>query len=407
MGYWSTQTGHTPPALQPYNFLKFAMRSLYIHVPFCPTICPYCDFHVVRRHGSMVDAYLMRLSQEARQLHQHFSGPLQTLYFGGGTPSFLRNHELEGLFQALPWSLPPDAEVTMEVNPGTLDPERVNLIKGLGVNRVSIGVQSFQDPVLKSLGRAHGRSGALEAIELCQKAGLGVSVDVILGLPGQDIQADLREVVGLGLEHVSAYTLQIEPGTPYAAHGLEPDPDSQAEAFELAEEILGAAGLQRYEVSNFAKLGQQSQHNLAYWRSEFWGALGPAGAGHLPFLARLEQSPNTLSVRYTNPPLPRWLTGETPTITENSPLEHVREALMMGLRIREGINVDALEQRSRLELWTPLQPALDRLVAREWVKVEPPRIVSTSTGLPLLHRTILELWEALEGCGKEPITAGL
>jgi oxygen-independent coproporphyrinogen-3 oxidase len=368
------------------------MRSLYVHVPFCPTICPYCDFHVLRRHGGVVGAYLERLKDEAHQLHGHFSEPLNTLYFGGGTPSFLRNAELVRLFSALPWKLEASAEVTMEVNPGTLNPERVQLLKDLGVNRVSIGVQSFQDGVLKELGRAHGRRGALQAIELCLEAGLRASVDLILGLPGQNFRADLRQAVGLGVEHLSAYMLQIEPGTPYAIRGLQPNPDSEAQAFEQAEEILGEAGLLRYEVSNFARPGQESRHNLAYWRTEFWGALGPSAAGHLPAMAGAK----AFSYRSTNPPLPRWLAAEPVPTEAISPSEHLKEALMMGLRIREGVDLETLEIRTGIQVRQRLQPALARLAAQGLIKTTRSNIVSTPTGLPLLNRTIMKLWEALE-----------
>lgn len=247
------------------------MQHLYLHVPFCPTICPYCDFHVVRRYGDVVEAYLKRLAQEARGLFEQHPGPLTTLYLGGGTPSFLRSHELEALFRALPWNIEA-AEVTLEANPGTLNPERLGLLRELGVNRISLGVQSFQDSVLKTLGRAHGRTGALRAVEMSLEAGFHTSIDLILGLPGQDVEADLAQATALGVEHVSAYTLQVEPGTPFALRGLAPDPDSEAQALALAQEVLGTAGLARYEVSNLLALDEKASTT---WPT---GAT-PSGAG--------------------------------------------------------------------------------------------------------------------------------
>jgi oxygen-independent coproporphyrinogen-3 oxidase len=379
------------------------IKSLYVHVPFCPTICPYCDFHVVRRVGGAVEVYLGRLKNEARELYQTYPDLLQTLYFGGGTPSFLRNHELIELLQALPWNIQ-NAEVTMEANPGTLNKERLELLKSLGINRLSIGVQSFQDGVLKSLGRAHGRKGALEAVELALNAGFRTSLDLILGLPGQDFDKDLLEAAALGVGHVSAYTLQIEPGTPFEARNVRLDEDVEATAFERAEEILGEAGFVRYEVSNFAKPGQESRHNRVYWREGFWGALGPGATGHYRVEGRGSKTrsvplfwfegKSVYSVRTSNPPLPRWLAGETPTVEEISPLEHAKEALMLGLRLREGLDLAEIERRTGLELWSSLSPVIHKLETQHLLQVQGKRI--SSANLSVVHGTVLELWAGLE-----------
>lgn len=369
------------------------MRSLYVHVPFCPTICPYCDFHVVRRHGDVVDRYLDRLAQEAERLHQRFPEPLETLYFGGGTPSFLREAELIRLF-TLPWQVAPGGEVTLEANPGTLNPERLRLLKTLGVTRLSIGVQSFDDRVLKALGRAHRARGAYRAIEEAQQAGFRVSIDLILGLPGQDVRRDLLEATALGVGHVSAYTLIVEPGTRYALEGLHPDPEAEGRALELAEEILGEAGLVRYEVSNFARPGEAARHNLVYWRMGFWGGLGPAATGHLP---PTTEDPGLYAQRWRNPPLPRWLAGESADLEPVTPSEHVREAIMMGLRTREGVDLRALGARTGHALCEQLAGAIAALEQRGLVIYDPPRLRPTSRGLNLAHAVVLELWEALEG----------
>lgn len=367
------------------------MQGLYIHVPFCPTICPYCDFQVVRRHGGIVEAYLVRLASEARALYQQYPNPPQTVYFGGGTPSFLRGHELVRLREALPWRFE-GAEVTMEANPGTLNRERLGLLKDLGINRLSIGVQSFQDSVLRTLGRAHGRKGAFQAVEMALEAGFRVSIDLILGLPEQDFESDLMEAAGLGIGHVSAYTLQIEPGTPFEVNQVRLDEDLEATAFEGAEAILGAVGLLRYEVSNFARPGQESQHNQLYWKHGFWGALGPGAAGHFAYTG--SDSADSYSVRTLNPPLPRWLAGERPNSEAISPLEHAKEALMLGLRLRSGVDLAALEQRTGLPLWDRLGPAITRL--EQEGRLEPQGQAIRTTNLGLVHPVILRLWEALE-----------
>ncbi|MCX7782084.1 MAG: radical SAM family heme chaperone HemW [Meiothermus sp.] len=365
------------------------MQGLYIHVPFCPTICPYCDFHVVRRHGGVVAAYLERLAEEARALHEQYPEPLRTLYLGGGTPSFLRNAELEALFAALPWEIG-EAEVTLEANPGTLNAERLALLKDLGVNRLSLGVQSFQDGVLKTLGRAHGRKGALKAVEMSLEAGFRTSIDLILGLPGQNLEADLHEARALGVEHVSAYTLQIEPGTPFELSRLQTDDEQEAMAFERAEALLGEAGLVRYEVSNFAQPHQESQHNTLYWRLGFWGALGPGAAAHLP----AQPGKALHAIRATNPPLPRWLAGEAPAIEEISPLEHAKEALMLGLRLREGVDGGEIERRTGLDLWSPLKSLVEQMASEGYLVLEAKRI--RAKNLSTIHPLILQLWNALD-----------
>ena len=343
---------------------------------------------MIRRYGGVVQAYLQRLAQEAQALFAQHPGRLDTLYFGGGTPSFLRNHELEALFRALPWDLE-GAEVTLEANPGTLSPERLALLRALGVNRLSLGVQSFQDSVLKTLGRAHGRKGALRAVEMSLEAGFRTSIDLILGLPGQDLEADLAQAVALGVEHVSAYTLQIEPGTPFALAGLVPDPDAEAQAFELAQAVLGQTGLVRYEVSNFARPDQESRHNLAYWHNAFWGGLGPSATGQLA-----GSKNQAFAVRLTNPPLPRWLQGEAPAAEQVSALEHAKESIMLGLRLARGVDIGEIEARSGLKLWPILEPAAQKLHSRGMVEVQERRI--RASYLSTLHPIILELWEALE-----------
>jgi len=363
------------------------VTSLYVHVPFCPTICPYCAFHAVRRTPGAVEAYLERLAAEARALRPRLE-PLETLYYGGGTPSYLREAELERLLN-LGLVLAEGAEVTLEANPGTLNRKRLRLLKALGVNRLSIGVQSFQDPVLRTLGRAHRAKGAFQAVEEALAAGFRVSVDLILGLPGQDVEKDLKTAASLGVGHVSAYTLIPEPGTPLAARVRE-DPDREAEAFTAARAILGAAGFYRYEVANFARPGEEARHNQVYWRMGFWAALGPAAASHEP-----AGEPGLYAVRRTNPPLFRWLSGEAPKLEPIPPREHAKEALMMGLRTREGVDLAVLETRTGLALRAPVLKAAAPLLEAGWLEVMGPRLAPTEAGLDRVHSLVLSLWDAL------------
>ena len=367
------------------------MRHLYLHVPFCPTICPYCDFHALRRTGGAVAAYLDRLEEEATALFAKHPGVLETLYVGGGTPSFLRDRELERLFASLPWRMGEGAEITLEVNPGTVNRRRLETIKSLGVNRLSIGVQSFDDDTLRFLGRTHDAATARRTVEEALDLVFSVSLDLILALPNRSFRSDLETAAVLGADHVSAYTLQVEPGTPFALRGVTTDPDDEATAFALAREILGAAGLRRYEVSNFARPGAESRHNLAYWQMNSWGGLGPAAAGHF-----LTDEEKVVSHRMTNPSLPRWLTGEPPESVEIGPLDYAKEALMMGLRTRKGVDLAALEKRTGLEIRRSLTEGIEELEATNLVRLAGNRLFPTDAGLDRLHEVILKLWEGIE-----------
>jgi coproporphyrinogen III oxidase-like Fe-S oxidoreductase len=257
------------------------------------------------------------------------------------------------------------------------------------VNRLSLGVQSFQDEVLRFLGRAHGRKGALKAVEMALEAGFRVSIDLILGLPMQDVEKDLKEAARLGVGHVSAYTLQVEKGTPFALLGLQEDPEREAWAMERAEEVLGEAGLLRYEVSNFAREGEEARHNLVYWRAGFWLALGPAATGQYP-----GEGP-AYAFRRTGPPLPRWLLGEVPQKEAITPLEHAKEALMLGLRLKEGVDVGELEGRTGLSLWPALEARAEALAQEGLLLLSGKRLRPTGKGLALLNAVVLSLWEAL------------
>lgn len=231
--------------------------SLYLHVPFCPQVCPYCDFHKMRRHEGLVARYLARIEAEAAALAARYPGPLRTLYLGGGTPSHLREDELARVLDALRlgWGGLGRLETTLEADPGTFDAERAARWRDAGVTRLSIGAQSTDDATLRRLGRQHDGAQALRAIDQALAAGLQVSADVITAVPGQDARHDLEAIAASGAQHVSVYTLTIEPHTPFAQRGVQVDEERAADDFELAEAVLTAHGLARYEVSNHALPG--------------------------------------------------------------------------------------------------------------------------------------------------------
>lgn len=270
-------------------------HHLYIHVPFCDGKCHYCGFYSV-----MVSPHLTSLYRElpARELARLLSdlpeaadGPVRTVYFGGGTPALLGCEGLQALKESLDAILPLKAvtEWTVELNPASVTPDLIRTLRSLGVNRASIGVQSFDDATLARIGRRHSAATALRAIRLAQDLGFeNTGIDLIAGLPGvgaREWGETLSRTASLGLKHVSVYALSLEPGTRLAhqaAEGLAvPDEQAQLEALAQAEGALGQAGFARYEISNYAQPGYECQHNLGVWRGNDYLGLGPAAASRV------------------------------------------------------------------------------------------------------------------------------
>ncbi len=333
--------------------------ALYVHVPFCPSICPYCDFHKMLRNEGLVARYVERLEAEAAAVSAAFPESPATVYFGGGTPSHLTDAELTSVFSALRrgWGAGAGrAETTLEADPLTFDERRLAALRALGVTRLSIGLQSADDATLRFLGRVHDAAAGLEAVALALEAGLRANVDVIMAVPGQDVERDLRRVADLGVRHVSVYSLTVEPGTPFARRGVRVDPEADADAFELAGSVLAEYGLQRYEVSNFAAPGEESLHNLTYWRGEPYLGIGPSASAYLPV-------GGPFGTRYKNPPIKAWLAGETPEAEALSADDYLLERLMTGLRTREGVDLEGLERRVGAKL-ANVAPAWLRDVTR-------------------------------------------
>lgn len=355
------------------------VRALYLHVPFCPKICPYCDFHKMRRHEGLVAAYLDRLDEEARELHAQYPGELDTIYFGGGTPSHLEDHELQRVFAVLAdtWGFPARLETTLEADPLTFDRERLQRFRSWGVNRLSIGLQSVQDDVLRFLGRRHDGRAGLEALRWALDEGFEVSADVITAVPGQDAARDLQTVAETGVPHVSVYTLSVEPYTPFARLGIRVDPDREADDYQLADDVLSAHGYERYEVSSHAKPGHASQHNQIYWHGEPFLALGPSAAGYLP-------DARGLGVRTRNAPIKTWLEGAPPEREAPSPRDWVLERLMTGLRTRRGVSLNELSAASGIDPRERFAVPIDAALERGWLDLDGARLRCTDSGIARL-----------------------
>jgi putative oxygen-independent coproporphyrinogen III oxidase len=363
-------------------------RSLYLHVPFCPQVCPYCDFHKMRRHEDLVRRYVEGIEREARTEAERWPGPLETVYVGGGTPSHLTDDELDRVLGAVASAFGGlgSVETTLEADPLTFDAQRLERWRAQGVTRLSIGLQSTDDAVLRLLGRGHDARSGLRALDDALAAGFAVSADLITAVPGQDARRDLETVARSGVQHVSVYTLTIEPFTPFARRGIDVDDDRAADDFEAASEILSGAGLQRYEVSNHARPGYESRHNAVYWRGDAWLALGPSAAGFEG--AAPGDGPAARGVRIRRPPIKGWLASESAERTVVDGPTLALELLMTGLRTRSGVDLERVRTRTGVDVARRHAEPLARAVRGGLLRHDGDRLRATERGTMVLNAVL-------------------
>lgn len=262
------------------------MAGIYIHIPYCKTRCTYCDFYTLTNE-SQIDAFVVALCAEARMRKKEITEPVKTIYFGGGTPSRLHKDHFERIFETLfsHYSIEPDAEITVEANPDDLSDDYLRMLAQLQVNRLSIGIQSFDDGELKFLSRRHTAQQAADAVKKSQQQGFhNISIDLMYGLPGQTTEIwkqNLNQAIGLNIQHISSYHLIYEEKTRMhrllKAGKIQPVPEeTSTEMFALLIDTLTAQGFIHYEISAFGKEGYFSRHNTAYWQNKKYLGLGPA-----------------------------------------------------------------------------------------------------------------------------------
>ena len=370
--------------------------ALYVHWPFCVSKCPYCDFNSHVRDtvddDAWQDALLADLAHEAALLPCH---RLSSIFFGGGTPSLMKPATVAAVIAAARrhWPADDDIEISLEANPNSAEAAKFADLALAGVNRISLGLQSFDDAKLRFLGRAHSAKEGQKALDAAQNAVKRVSFDLIYALPGDDLagwDADIARALSLGTEHLSLYQLTIEPGTRFATmvarHDFEPlDIDRAATLFELTQQRTAAAGLPAYEISNHARPGAESRHNLAYWRYRDYAGVGPGAHGRRGGLR---------TVRHKKPE--NFLAGVSRNghglVEEESltPLEAAHEALVMGLRLTEGINPRALATRVGVDRLVD-DAAVDRLIGHGLMQREGERLHATEAGRLLLDSILAEI----------------
>jgi oxygen-independent coproporphyrinogen-3 oxidase len=370
--------------------------ALYVHWPFCVSKCPYCDFNSHVRasidHDEWREALLADLAHEASLLPGR---RLTSIFFGGGTPSLMEPSTVDAIIDSAAdhWSPASDIEITLEANPNSVEAARFADLARAGVNRVSLGLQSFDDQALRFLGRAHSAREGFAALEAAQKHFRRVSFDLIYALPEETEagwSATLAQALSLGTKHLSLYQLTIEPGTRFAAlHAagkLQPiDSETAAKLYELTDAMTSAAGMPAYEISNYARRGQQSRHNLTYWRYGDYAGIGPGAHGRRLGLrtARHRKPENFLSGLARNG---HGIAEEAPL----SPVESSDEALVMGLRLAEGVDVGEIARRFGLTTIVDWD-RVERLVRSGHLNRDATRIALTSKGRLLLDHILGEI----------------
>ncbi|RHW41004.1 oxygen-independent coproporphyrinogen III oxidase [Neobacillus notoginsengisoli] len=362
-------------------------QSAYIHIPFCHHICHYCDFNKFFLKGQPVDEYLDALDREMMLTFERVpAGEMRTIFVGGGTPTALSEGQLEKLGESIKnrFRFGNDVEFTFEGNPGDLSPEKLAVLKSLGVNRLSLGVQSFNDQLLERIGRSHRAKDVYETVENAKNAGFeNISLDLIYALPGQtlhDFKETLKTALSLDLPHFSGYSLIVEPKTVFynlMRKGQLPLPgeDTEAAMYEVLMDEMLKHGLHQYEISNFAKKGYESKHNLTYWKNdEYYGF----GAGAHSYVAGIRKS--------NIGPLNKYLTkvsgGELPVLEENKVTreEAMEEEMFLGLRTNGGVRKDVFKRKFAVEMDQVFPSQIEKLSKNGLIEKSSDRICLTRKG---------------------------
>ncbi len=366
--------------------------GLYVHLPWCTHKCPYCDFNSHALHGELPEqGYVDALLRDAEQQASTVAGrTIQSVFIGGGTPSLFSDTAIDRLLNGLAAHLciDPNAEITLEANPGSAETKRFAGFRAAGVNRLSIGVQSFQDDLLQRLGRVHNSAEAQLAISAAQTAGFErINVDLMHGLPQQTQAAaldDVHRALSADIQHISHYQLTLEPNTPFFTRPPTlPGEDTLADIEAVCAEALTAAGLQRYEISAWAAPGQECQHNLNYWGFGDYLAIGAGAHG------KLSESDGRV-LRYAKIHLPRLYqkqagtTAATAQQTVVPDAERALEYAMNALRLTDGTPLDQAIARTGLPAEAFTQPAA---IARQrgWLTADPTRLQPTPVGQRFLN----------------------
>ncbi|MGP4074460.1 radical SAM family heme chaperone HemW [Halobacillus sp. K22] len=360
--------------------------SAYIHIPFCQQICHYCDFTKFFYNEKLADEYLEALEKEINTYVPGEKAVVKTIFVGGGTPTVVTHKQLKKLLDMIDnhFDIASCEEYTFEANPGDLDLEKVQMLKDYGVNRISLGVQVFDDDMLEKIGRVHRVKDVYTNIDRLLQVGLSnVSIDLMYALPGQsvnDFEKTIDEALQFGLPHYSSYSLQIEPKTVFYQRYnkgtlVKPPEEDEAQMYEMLQEKLAANGVQQYEISNFSKPGFESKHNLTYWNNEYYYGIGAGSHGYLP-------GKRTINIR----PLPAYvkqaMENGKPVLHEE-PVglkEQMEEEMFLGLRKTAGVSLSRFREKYNREAEEVFGEAFPSLKKRGLIEQQSDNISLTSRG---------------------------
>ncbi|MFP7297573.1 radical SAM family heme chaperone HemW [Neobacillus niacini] len=363
------------------------IKAAYLHIPFCEHICHYCDFNKVFLKGQPVDQYLNALEQEMiLTLQKYPTDGLETIFVGGGTPTSLNEQQLERFCESITRNLPMsnNLEFTFEANPGDLTKEKLQILKDAGVNRLSLGVQTFNDELLKSIGRVHRAKDVYHTVDNAKSIGFkNISIDLIFSLPKQtitDFKESLTEAFSLDIQHYSAYSLIIEPKTVFynlMQKGKLPTPGEDAEAamYVLLMEEMEKHGFNQYEISNFSKPGYESRHNLTYWNNDYYYGFGAGAHSYVNGWRRSNAGPLK---KY----MEQIAEGNLPIFNEHqtSKAEQVEEEMFLGLRKTDGVSVSHFIEKFDMDPLQIFENEISDLIAKKWIEVKKDNIYLTKTG---------------------------
>ena len=365
----------------------FLVNALYIHIPFCTHICHYCDFNKVFLKGQPVDEYLEALDKEMKLTTKRFpTGQLKSIFIGGGTPTSLNHVQLENLMKSIHTYFPVNSalEFTIEANPGDLTKEKLSVLKEYGVNRLSLGVQTFNNDLLKKIGRAHRSDDVYRTVEDAKTIGFSnISVDLMYGLPGQsieDVEDSLNKVFHLNVQHCSAYSLIVEPKTVF--YNLMnkgklhlPGEDAEANMYELIMMEMEKHGFRQYEISNYAKLGYESLHNIVYWDNEEYYGIGAGAHSYLNGVRRSNIGPVNKYIHS--------LKEEKLPIREEIPLtkkDQMEEEMFLGLRKTKGVSLSKFEAKFSESIFNVYRDNIEHLLSQQLIQINSDYIQLTKKG---------------------------
>ncbi len=353
------------------------VNSLYIHIPFCESICDYCDFAKLQYFHSLADKYLIALQKELVETVD--SKELQTIYIGGGTPTSLDDEQFETLLKmVLPYSKDV-IEYTVETNPESLTLSKIKLMKMYGVNRVSIGVESTDDKILKSINRKHTFADVKKVVALLRENGIdNINLDLIIGLPNvteKMLNKDIRNILSLNPDHISCYSLTVHEHTVFYINGIEePVEEFAYDAYKHINDFLTKNGYEHYEVSNWAKLGKESKHNLTYWNNEQYYGIGLAASGYIG---------NTRYKNTTN--FNAYISFKNEREEEMvSKKDNVEYEIMLRLRTKYGLNLKSLDGVLSKQI-------IKKYVDEGFLKLEGDQLIATFEGMMILDKIVVDL----------------